>query len=72
MNAYWEALDFELPPVEEKPDLGWYRVMDTSLGSPNDIADPGMEVRVIGQVYRIEPRSMVMLHYTDPTADVQP
>ena len=71
LNAYWEALDFELPPVEEKPDSGWYRVMDTFLASPNDIADPGTEVRVIGQVYRVEPRSMVMLHCNNPTADIQ-
>jgi glycogen operon protein len=72
MNAYWKPLDFELPPVGKNSGTGWYRVMDTSLASPDDIADPGQEVRVIGQVYRVEARSMVMLHYNNPRASTPP
>ena len=36
-NAYWEPLDFELPPPAPTP-RGWRRVIDTSLASPDDIA----------------------------------
>ena len=35
MNAYWEPLDFELPPPDG--DRAWRRWIDTSLDSPNDI-----------------------------------
>ncbi len=36
LNAYWEALDFELP-VEETGMGGWHRIVDTSLPSPDDL-----------------------------------
>ena len=46
LNAYWEPLTFELP----SPPTGcnWHRVVDTSLASPNDIAEPGCEPVVDG------------------------
>ena len=37
INAYWEALAFELPPTEE--GAGWRRWIDTSLASPDDICE---------------------------------
>ena len=71
VNSYWEALDFELPPTGGKPGSGWYRFMDTSLASPNDIADPGLEVLVTESKYRVGARSIIMLHYKDTVTDVQ-
>ena len=36
LNAYWEGLDFEIPPLEAGM-AGWRRIVDTSLESPDDI-----------------------------------
>ena len=36
-NAYWEPLDFELPPAGAGPPGSWRRWIDTSLESPQDI-----------------------------------
>ena len=38
-NAYWEALDFELPLAPGAAVAGWQRWIDTSLESPEDILD---------------------------------
>ena len=35
LNAYWEPLTFELPPVPA--EQGWRRCIDTALDSPDDI-----------------------------------
>jgi isoamylase len=37
LNAYWEPLDFELPPTSA--GNRWRRWIDTGLESPNDIVD---------------------------------
>jgi isoamylase len=58
-NAYWEALEFELPhlPVGQL----WRRWVDTFLPSPQDIV-PWMEASfVTGQTYQAGPRSVVVL-----------
>jgi isoamylase len=60
MNAYWEQLDFELPP----PAAGggsWRRWIDTFLPSPNDIVEWQSAPPVAGTTYRAGPRSVVML-----------
>lgn len=39
INAYWQPLEFELPPVTAGSNAaGWIRLIDTSLPSPDDIA----------------------------------
>ena len=55
-NAWWEPLDFELPP------LAWRRVVDTSLPAPYDIAPPygAPPVSDLGR-YRADGRSVVVL-----------
>jgi isoamylase len=59
LNAYWEPLDFELPPVA---DTGaWRRWIDTSLRSPLDIVEWQNASPVSGNSYRSGPRSVVML-----------
>lgn len=57
LNGYWEALDFELPPVAQ----GWRRWIDTSLESPQDIVDWDDASPVEGLTYRSGPQSVVML-----------
>jgi len=59
-NAYWEPLEFELPPIEGKNNL-WRLWIDTFLKSPQDIV-PWQDARpVSGQTYRVESRSVVVL-----------
>jgi isoamylase len=58
-NAHWEAHEFELPVV---PGWRWVRVVDTSLESPDDIAEPGQEPVILNsQSYAAGPRSTVVL-----------
>ncbi len=57
LNGYWEALDFELPPVAQ----GWRRWIDTSLESPHDIVDWDKASPIEGLTYRTSPQSVVML-----------
>ena len=74
MNAYWEALDFELPPAEapspnasqdadraEKDEAWWRRWIDTSLDSPDDICSWIDAPAVRGSTYRVQPRSIAVL-----------
>jgi glycogen operon protein len=57
-NMFWNSLDFELPVV---PGRRWRLAVDTSLPSPNDIADPGSEPDVLGSTHVVEARSVVVL-----------
>jgi isoamylase len=59
-NAYWEPIDFRLPPVGSERDP-WCRWIDTSLESPLDIAEWRQAVPVAGDAYRVAPRSVVVL-----------
>jgi isoamylase len=61
VNAYWEPLEFELPPVVEAGQEPWRRWIDTFLDSPHDIAEWDRAPAVDGQTYRAEPRSVVVL-----------
>jgi glycogen operon protein len=60
LNAYWEPLEFELPPIAEggRP---WRRWIDTFLDSPHDIVDWEEAPPVTGPRYRAGPRSVVVL-----------
>jgi len=60
-NAYWEALDFDLPPIPATAVAGWQRWIDTSLESPGDIIDPLAAPGVPGTLYRVAPRSVAAL-----------
>jgi isoamylase len=46
-NAYWEGLDFEVP--EPPAGQSWYIAVNTSMASPDDIAEPGTEPRLADQ-----------------------
>jgi isoamylase len=60
-NAYWEALDFDLPPAPAAGSAGWQRWIDTSLESPEDIMDPTTAPMVPGTQYRVASRSVAAL-----------
>ena len=60
-NAYWETLDFELPPVPEAAVSGWQRWIDTARESPDDIMDPATAPLVTALSYAVAPRSVVAL-----------
>jgi isoamylase len=71
-NAYWEALDFELPPLHH---IGakWRRLVDTFLAAPEDICHRTVAPVVDGSVYRVEPRSVVLLFaIVDPGLAIEP
>jgi glycogen operon protein len=61
LNAYWEPLDFELPPSLEMGRGPWRRWIDTSLDSPNDIVPWETLTEVKDGTYRVGQRSVVML-----------
>ena len=58
-NAYWEPLNFELPPAKGR-EL-WRRWIDTSLESPQDIVPWQEAPGVYDLAYRVGPRSVVVL-----------
>lgn len=58
INAYWGDLRFT---VQEGRPEEWLRVVDTSLPSPEDIAEPGQETRLDSLDYLVRARSVVVL-----------
>jgi isoamylase len=60
-NAYWEALDFELPPVPVG-EPAWRRLLDTALPAPDDVCEPHEAKPLERQdIYRAEARTVVLL-----------
>jgi len=59
-NMYYKPIEFTLPVLPRK--LSWFRLADTSLPSPDDIAEPDAEVPLGGaKSYLIKDRSSVIL-----------
>lgn len=58
INGHGDERSFVLPrpPAARQ----WYRVVDTSLSSPDDIVDEGNEVRLEGKSYPVRGRSVVV------------
>lgn len=59
LNAYREALEFELPTLENSGP--WRRWIDTALDSPQDIVPWEAAATVPGNTYRTEAHSVVAL-----------
>jgi glycogen operon protein len=59
LNAYWEALDFELPAPGGTRI--WRRWIDTTLEPPDEIVDWPTAPKVAGSRYHAGPRSVVVL-----------
>jgi len=60
LNAYWEPLDFELPPATGGAGR-WRRWIDTFLESPQDITPWQSTIELTAPVYRVGARSVVVL-----------
>jgi pullulanase/glycogen debranching enzyme len=59
LNAYWEPLTFELPPLPN--GQRWHRVVDTALPSPGDFCEPESAPPAQENTCRVEARSAVVL-----------
>jgi isoamylase len=59
LNAYWEALTFQLPPLQEHER--WHRIVDTAIAPPRDFCYPDDSPVVDGTFYPVSPRSSVVL-----------
>jgi glycogen operon protein len=63
-NAYWQPLNFDLPPAgltEDGAARPWRRWVDTSLDSPDDIVPWQDSPLVAASQYHAGPRSVVIL-----------
>ncbi len=68
LNAYWEPLAFELPPVPADSPQSWRRCIDTALTSPDDISRWETAPAVPQATYLVQPRSLVLLALAVPAA----
>jgi glycogen operon protein len=59
-NAYWEALDFEIPALGDR-HKSWRRMVDTFLDSPDDISSWSEARTVRDSTYSVQARSVVIL-----------
>lgn len=59
INAWEHTLRFAVPRPEA--GLHWYRAIDTSRSSPQDIADPGTEARLSSHDVDVPGRTVVVL-----------
>jgi glycogen operon protein len=60
-NAYWQALEFELPALDHDHDPVWRRWIDTGLDSPDDIVCWECAPAISGRTYSVVSRSVVIL-----------
>lgn len=60
-NAYWESLEFEIPPLENSSQNFWHRWIDTYLDSPEDIVVWDAAPVVLSPTYRTGAHSVVVL-----------
>jgi isoamylase len=61
LNAYWEPLRFDLPPIPEDGLGPWRRWLDTFLEAPDDICPLSNAPLIAGSSYLVNPRSVVAL-----------
>lgn len=61
LNAYWQPLTFQLPPIPESSNNGWRRVIDTSLDTPEDFCTLTEAPKIQGGKYTAQARSVVIL-----------
>jgi isoamylase len=59
LNAYWEPLEFELPPWPA--EKGWRRLLDTAQPSPDELHPLETAPLINGSLYLAQPRSLVIL-----------
>src|SRR5262245_38074395 len=59
LNAYWEALIFDLPTLP--PGRQWLRLVDTALPDGQDFSEPPSPLAASKHRYRLESRSSAVL-----------
>ncbi|MGF1568180.1 MAG: glycogen debranching protein GlgX [Nodosilinea sp.] len=59
LNAYWEPLVFDLPPLDAHER--WHRIVDTAVEAPRDFSYPEDSLAVEGYQYPVSSRSSVVL-----------
>jgi isoamylase len=59
LNAYWEPLEFELPPLQE--GRRWARLIDTAKPYPEDFSEPPVALPDGMRFYAAQARSAVVL-----------
>lgn len=62
LNAYWEPLDFELPPPNGNNATTWHRWVDTSLDPPHDITEWEEAPPLLSLTYRANARSVAVFY----------
>lgn len=67
LNAFWEPLIFELPPVPADGQQRWRRCIDTAVASPDDIS-PRQKAPFVEQEHYLVPRPLVLLAQALPAA----
>ena len=60
LNNYWQKVEFELPTLSIA-EKNWYRIIDTSLPTPEDFCPPETAEMVAKTKYVLKPRSSVIL-----------
>jgi len=61
ISAYWEPLEFELPPRPDGQPQEWHCWLDTSLPPPHDIVPWSEAAPVSGSTYLVQARTVVGL-----------
>ena len=61
LNAYWEALEFALPPRPADPAFGWRRLIDTYREPPEDFWQPLRAPLVEDSRYVVGSRTVLVL-----------
>lgn len=58
LNMDCKELNFQIPPISGKK---WYRIIDTTENSPNDIIEGGKEKEIFNETYHAKDHSVIVL-----------
>ena len=61
LNAYWEPLEFEVPPIDDAAAPGWRRCIDTAAAAPADAPSWTHAPHLETPHCVVQPRSLVLL-----------
>jgi glycogen operon protein len=61
MNAYWEDLDFQLPPPDHAQGTCWHLLVNTAMESPNDIFSRENAQPLPHSAFEVKARSVVVM-----------